>query len=132
MLDRFTEIQQRSLEQRGLQQREQQERHQLERQRYDSLKMLQDQELPIPNNALSYQNQGRMRYQIGLLLDSQEQEVILAQKNHVLSQQALRAQFAKVKGLEVLAQRRAREKAVLVRRLEQRQTDDWLNRGRNR
>lgn len=132
MLDRFTEMQQRFLEQRGQQQREQQERHQLERRRYDSLKMLQDQAPPAANNALSYQNQGRMRYQIGLLLDSQEQEVILAQKNHVLSQQALRAQFAKVKGLEVLAQRRTREKALLARRLEQRQADDWLNRDRSR
>lgn len=73
-----------------------------------------------------------MREQLGILLDSQEQEVLLARLELEARQKALLRQLGKVKGLSLLQEKREASARARVRRQEQAQLDDWLNRSRGR
>lgn len=128
MFNRFLDQQQKTLERLGNDKQQQQQRHQQEQQRYDSLKFYVDSMASgASGNALVHQNRLAMRHQLNQLLDQQADELLLAGKELEARQQALLAQFGKVKGLELLVRRRQQQDQQRQRRQEQGQVDDWLN-----
>lgn len=128
MFNRFLDQQQKTLERLGNDKQQQQQRHQQEQHRYDSLKFYVDSMASgASGNALVHQNRLAMRHQLNQLLDQQADELLLAGKELEARQRALLAQFGKVKGLELLVQRRQQQDQQRQRRQEQGQVDDWLN-----
>lgn len=137
MFERYLEIQKSELEKLGSQKAAQEKRHRLEQQRYEALRFFH-QSLGRHNpdtqgcTAISFQNRHAMRHQMGVLLDSQEQEVLLARLELEAYQQALVRQFGKVRGLTRLREKRLAAERARARKQEQVQQDDWLNRTRAR
>lgn len=135
MFERYLEIQKSELEKLGGRKADQEKRHRMETQRYEALRFFH-QSLGRHNpethgcNAISFQNRHAMRHQLGVLLDSQEQEVLLARLELEACQKALLKQFGKVKGLARLQQKRQARDSARERRQEQIQQDDWLTRTR--
>lgn len=135
MFDRYLELQKSELENLGGQKMAQEKRHQMEQQRYDALQFFHQslgQHSPDSQGctAISFQNRHAMRHHLRTLLDSQEQEVLLARLELDARQKALLSQFGKVKGLTRLQQKRQASEKAKERRQEQIQQDDWLNRVR--
>lgn len=136
MFERYLEIQQSELEKLGGQKAAQEERHRLEQQRYEALRFLH-QSLGRHNpqtqgcRAINFQNRHAMRRQMDVLLDSQEQEVLLARLELEARQKALIRQFGKVRGLTRLQEKRLAADRARARRQEQIQLDDWIIRSRS-
>jgi len=132
MIDRFLDQQKRTLEEIATEKQKQWRQHELEQHRYLNLKAFHDELAHGPEkNALYHQNRLAMRQQLGVLLESQEQELALAKLELDQKQQLLLKQFRKVKGLEIYQKKAAKQLAVKDKRKEQQQADDWLLQRRN-
>src|SRR5690606_19799641 len=132
MIDRFLDQQKRKLEEIGSEKQKHWQQFELERNRYLQLRSIHDQLGHGPEkNALYHQNRLAMRQQLGVLLESQEQELALAKLELDQKQQLLLKQFRKVKGLEIYQKKAAKQLAVKDKRKEQQQADDWLLQRRN-
>lgn len=133
MFDRFLDLQQEKLEQLGVDKQTRQTRHELEQQRYDSLKFFVDSMAHHETgSALYHRNRLAMKKQLGTLLDSQEQELLVAGLELDASRKALLAQYGKVKGLKSLKGRRDLQQRRRDKRAEQHQQDDWINGARRK
>lgn len=137
MFNRFLQLQQQELENLGGQKQTMEQRHHVEQERYQALKFFHQnlgQHAPDHHGttALSFQNRYAMRDQLGVLLDSQEQELTVAKLELDSGQQALLRQYGKVRGLNRLVEKKKQSERQNERRQEQRQQDDWLNGSRHR
>lgn len=133
MFNRYLALQEEELETLGSQKMAQENRHRIEQTRYHALQFFHQslgRYCPETHGvtAISFQNRQAMRHQLGVLLESQEQEVLLAQLELEVRQKALVNQFGKVKGLTRLQGQRQASVKARERRQEQIQQDDWVNR----
>jgi hypothetical protein len=127
MLEQFLQMQQDQLDTLGVQKQAQEQRHQLEQSRYDGLKFFHDSlRQSRTSNALGFQNRTAMQGLLGILLDSQEQELALSDLELKAKQRELLAQFGKVKGLQRLQKNRSQLRLKKEKKQEQYQLDDWL------
>lgn len=131
MLRRYLDLQTDQLEKLGAEKQAEQQRYELEERRYHSLQALHESMAHAgQHSSLFHQNRLTMRGLLGELRDNQEQELLVARLDFQHKQQALLAQFGKVKALEILGRKQARKRADKARRAEQHELDDWLSRPR--
>lgn len=127
MIDRFLDQQKRKLEEIGSEKQKQWQQLELERNRYLQLRAIhEDLAYGTEKNALYHQNRLAMRQQLSVMLESQEQEVALAQLELDHKQQQLLNQFRKVKGLEIYQKKWEKQLQNQQKRKEQAVVDDWL------
>jgi hypothetical protein len=132
MLHKFLQMQQDQLDALALEKQAQEQRRELERERYSGLKFFHDSlRQQSSTTALGFQNRTAMQTQLGILLDSQEQELVLSELELQATHKKMLAQFGKVKGLQGLQNKRLQVKRHKEKKQEQYQLDDWLGGRRN-
>lgn len=128
MLNRFLQMQEDQLASLAVERQAHEQRKQLEQQRLEQLQFFQNSlNQHCGTHALSFQNRTAMQGLLGLLVDSQEQELLLSDLELQAKQREVLNQFGKVKGLQQLQKRQERRKTLRDKKQEQTQLDDWLN-----
>lgn len=133
MINDYLSLQSNRLDEIGQRKRERQQKEHQER---ESLRQLEElrRTLPLENGQSASYHQKRMLMQQHLteLIGDQKQQIEIAKTDLNMEQQALVAQYRKVKAFELLQEKQRSAEDRKARRDEQRELDDWVSRSRRR
>jgi flagellar export protein FliJ len=128
ILNKYLTIEQRRLDEIGAEKVRQQSKKDIESDRLKNLEAVRDaMKQPLKASSLLLQNRYEIRDQLGTMVESQKQEVALANADIVLEQQKLIRQFGRVKAFQIIQKKKSEKMSAREKRIEQVQNDDWTS-----